>query len=144
MFSNSELFLITAFQGIRPISMPRDLQERLTFWYGCEVKETEDWYALEPRDGLGVRAFFQPVDVHLETVRATIESVAIRKDKSRVAIECRRPYPHADSGWVRLRGMPAGKYAIRAGDGEQALSTDDGTLEAPLGREATEVQVWRI
>jgi len=112
--------------------------------YGCEVKETEEWYTLEPRDGLGVRAFFEPVDVHVETVRARMESIRVRKDKSRVDIKCRRTYPHADAGWVCLRGMPAGKYAVRACDEEQAVRTDGGTLECsvPLGRETTEVQVW--
>jgi len=112
--------------------------------YGCEVKETEEWYILEPRDGLGVRTFFEPVDVHVEAVRTRMESIRVRKDKSRVAIKCRRPYPHADSGWVRLRGMPAGKYAVRAGDVEQVVNTDGGTLECSvsLGRGATEVQVW--
>lgn len=114
--------------------------------YGGEVSETEENYTLKPRDGLGVRAFFEPIDVQVETMGAQMKLVTISKNKGRITIVCCRPYPHTDTGRFCLKGMPPGQYTIKSSNQGQGINVDDDNMLeclVALAPEETVVQIWQ-
>ncbi len=92
--------------------------------YGCQVEESTDDYVILPRDGLGVRAVFEPLGLEVEAVKGKMERIAASKDKRRIEVDLRRPCQSVDSAHIRVRGLEPGDYHCTSGERGEMIRGD--------------------
>jgi len=110
--------------------------------YGCSFLESEDSYTIEPSDGLGVRTCLVPLEVEAETVKARIEKITIRKDRTQASIILGKTFDQTREAKMVIRGMTPGTYSISTDKTELKVESN-GTLEfeLPLIDTKTEVSI---
>ena len=96
--------------------------------YGCEVAETEDTYTIKPWDGLGLRAAFMPLGIHIETVKARMVKAIASKEASRLEITMEKPSEKADQAEFLIKGLAPGQYRVTGCGGESVIESDGELL----------------
>ena len=84
-----------------------------------------------------VRTTVEPLGVSIETVDAAMETVAVRKDKTRIALKLARPHEKATQGQLAVSGIPHGTYRVSTATTSTRIRID-GRLQCgvPLPAEA--------